>query len=85
LEVAFLLVVAVSATLGWLLRCTVSAKLGGLLLATGLAAFVLVIAAVGLAFTGLVTVIGAGLLALIPLSVTALVLPFAIAARWGKS
>lgn len=86
MELGFLLVVAVSAGVGLLLRTKVNVSVGRALLTCGLGALGLALAVLGLTVVGWspLGVWTAGLTAALLVGVTAFVLPFALAVSVGR-
>jgi hypothetical protein len=87
MELGFLLVVAVSAGAGLLLRTRVNASAGRALLMCGVGALVLALAVLGFTVAG-VSLLGvwtAGLIAALLFGVAGFVLPFALAVSLGRT
>jgi hypothetical protein len=86
LEFGFLLVVAVSAVLGFALRSLVSPRLARACALLGLASLVLALGILGLTATGRspFAALTGGLVAVVALGAAGLILPFAVVAGWRR-
>ena len=88
MELGFLLLVAASFVCGLALRRFVGLMLGRILLSIGLSALIAGLGILALVVAGVWVPFGptaGGLATVLLLGVSMLVLPFAVAARWGRS
>ena len=85
MELGFVVMAAMSAVAGLLLRRVVNLRVARWVSGIGYAALVTAAAAIASVFVGIAPPMSAFMSALVPLTIAALVLPFGIAARCGRA
>jgi hypothetical protein len=84
-EGVIVLLAILSAALGALSRGVISVKCRRVLMFIGIGSLVLVVAITALVFTGHASAMTAAALAIVPLGLSTILLPFAIIVRWRRS